>query len=137
MLTISAKGIYGLTALLELGLHYQKGTMQIKDIAEAHKIPQHYLEQLLVMMKKAGIVVSFRGAQGGYALADHPGNIKALDALACLEGKLEIVAQQHRQGALGFFWDKLEVNLADQLNVTLEELILAGKEFDRSHIYHI
>jgi Rrf2 family cysteine metabolism transcriptional repressor len=66
MFTISAKAAYGIYAMLELTKHYHIGSIQIKDIAEAQKIPQHYLEQLLVTLRKAGLVKSFRGTNGGY-----------------------------------------------------------------------
>ena len=68
MFSLSAKGVYGLTALLDLAAHRSRPSVQIRDIAERHSIPQHYLEQILVALKKAGYVTSFRGAQGGYAL---------------------------------------------------------------------
>ena len=48
MFAISAKGIYGLSAVYELAINHNKGHIQIKDIAAAHNIPQHYLEQLLI-----------------------------------------------------------------------------------------
>ena len=53
MFSLSAKGVYGLSALIELGLHHSKGSMQIRDIAARHNMPQHYLEQILVSSKMA------------------------------------------------------------------------------------
>ena len=136
MFRISAKGVYGLTAVLELGLNRSRGALQIRDIAEAHGIPQHYLEQLLVNLKRAGFVKSFRGSQGGYALAEPPSRIKVHDVLACLEGKLEVVSEQYFDGALEFYWRRIEKQLMKVLDISLEELILekqhAGKQFTYS-----
>ncbi len=137
MLTISAKGAYGLTAILELGINYNRRPLQIRAIARAHAIPQHYLEQLLVGLKKAGLVKSFRGVQGGYALAKHPGQIKVMDALSCLEGALEIVAPQHRESALDFFWAGIEKKIQAVFDMSLEQLIMQKQEFEKQISYSI
>ncbi len=124
MFTISAKGVYGLTALVELAGCYGTGPRQIKDIADAHRIPQHYLEQILVALKKSGVVESFRGASGGYALAKHPSLIGVMEALTMLEGKLEIVSEQKRDNFIGFFWNQLQESIALLLDRTIEQLFL-------------
>ena len=137
MFTISAKGVYGLTALVELALNYKSGPVQIRDIASAHDIPQHYLEQILVLLKKAGFVESYRGAQGGYALAREPRLIALADLLATLEGKLEIVAEDKRGGALAFFWSELETSIAKLIDKTLEDLLQQKIRHEQSFVYTI
>lgn len=137
MFTISAKGIYGLTAMAELGLHYYSAPTQIKDIAERHQIPQHYLEQILVVLKKAGFVESYRGAQGGYALAKDPSRIQVIDVLSHLEGPLEVVPEAKRGGMLGFFWDQLDGKLREMLAKSLEDLLLEKKQQEQKFIYTI
>ncbi len=69
MSLISTKGTYGLSAMYELSLAKSDKPMQIKDISKKANIPQNYLEQLLVVLRRAELVVSVRGAQGGYFLA--------------------------------------------------------------------
>ncbi len=123
MFTLSAKGTYGLSALIELGLNRSKGPVQIRDIANRHTIPQHYLEQILVILKKSGFVESYRGAQGGYALARDPDSISVRDVLSRLEGKLEVVAESRRDGILDFFWDEIERRLQETLDRSLGDLI--------------
>ncbi len=123
MFTVTARGIYGLAAVVELGLCYQQGPKQIKDIAAAHDIPQHYLEQILVILKKAGVVESFRGAQGGYALARQPSAIAILEVLTLLEGKLEVLPEQKQSNMLNFFWNGLETVIREHLDKTLEDLL--------------
>lgn len=137
MFTISAKGVYGLTAMMELGLKFEQGAVQIKDIAEAHGIPQHYLEQILVMLKKGGLVESYRGAQGGYALARRPDAIGVADILTILDGKLEIVPPERREGMLSFYWDRLESSVRAAVTLTLEDLILEKQQNDRRFVYTI
>jgi Rrf2 family transcriptional regulator, cysteine metabolism repressor len=121
--TLSAKGTYGLSALMELGLNRNKGSVQIRDIAQRHTIPQHYLEQILVILKKAGFVESYRGAQGGYALARDPDSISVREVLSRLEGRLEVVTESRRDGILDFFWDEIERTLADTLDRSLGDLM--------------
>ena len=137
MFTLSAKGVYGLTAVLELGLRHHGGAMQIRDIAERHNIPQHYLEQILVVLKRAGVVESFRGAQGGYALSRPPDQIRLEEVLTTLEGKLEIVGEQHKDGALSFFWNELHRALGALLDRTVEDLITQKQQADARYTYSI
>lgn len=137
MFTVTAKGIYGLAALLDLSENYQTGPRQIRDIADTHKIPQHYLEQILVALKKAGLVESYRGAQGGYALARHPSQIAVLDALSQLEGKLEVLSDQRKDNALAFFWIQLEELIHDYLGRTLEDILIERKRNTQQLHYDI
>lgn len=123
MFALSAKGTYGLTALMELGLQRNKGSVQIRDISQKHGIPQHYLEQILVILKKAGFVESFRGAQGGYALARDPDSISVREVLSRLEGRLEVVTDARREGMLGFFWDEIQRTLQQTLDRSLGDLM--------------
>ena len=66
---LSTKGRYGLRALIDLAQHGGEGPVSITSIAERQEISERYLEQLMSKLKKAGIIQSIRGAQGGYVLA--------------------------------------------------------------------
>ena len=123
MFGLSTKGIYGLTAVFELALRYDEGPIQIKEIAEGHGIPQHYLEQLLVTLRKSGITASFRGTQGGYRLADNPAKIRVMDILEALEGPLEVVPKEKGDGAVGFFFREIHDAIGKTLDLSLAELI--------------
>ncbi|WP_026487509.1 RrF2 family transcriptional regulator [Caldanaerobius polysaccharolyticus] len=85
---LSTKGQYGLRAMFELALSYGEGPVALKTIAEKQEISEHYLEQLIAVLKKAGLVKSTRGAQGGYTLAMEPDKITVGDILRALEGPL-------------------------------------------------
>jgi Rrf2 family cysteine metabolism transcriptional repressor len=121
--SLSAKGVYGLTALIDLASNQSRSSIQIRDIAKRHAIPQHYLEQILVALKKAGYVTSFRGAQGGYALARDPDSIPVADVLGLLEGKLQIVGDAHRDGILSFFWSDIQSGLQESIDRSLGDLL--------------
>jgi Rrf2 family cysteine metabolism transcriptional repressor len=137
MLSISSRGVYGLTAVVELGRRHGLGTVQIRDIARVHNIPQHYLEQILVTLKKARLVKSHRGAQGGYSLARGPGQIKVLEVLESVEGELEVVPLRKRDGVLAFFWSTLDASLRDILSLSIEDLILDMQKADSLVNYSI
>lgn len=137
MFSVSAKGVYGLTAMVELAGKWNLGSTQIRDLAKPHGIPQHYLEQILVTLKKAGLVESYRGAQGGYALAQDPGNITVLDVLSSLEGRLEIVPDNDCARSLDFFWQDISTTIGAQLQMTLEELVSERQKHTEQLSYSI
>jgi Rrf2 family protein len=85
---LSTKGRYGLKAMFDLALNYGEGPIALNNIAERQNISVHYLEQLIATLRKAGLVKSVRGAQGGYMLADKPDNITVGDILRILEGPI-------------------------------------------------
>ena len=66
---ISTRGEYGVRAMLDLALHSSDEPVPLSAIAARQDISEHYLEQLISALRKAGLVISFRGAQGGYQLA--------------------------------------------------------------------
>lgn len=89
---ISTKGRYGLEALLDLAIHSTDGHVNIRSIAERCGKSEAYIMQIFILLRKAGIVESIRGAQGGYRLAKEPANITVGDVLNVLEGPLAPVA---------------------------------------------
>jgi Rrf2 family transcriptional regulator, cysteine metabolism repressor len=135
--TVSAKGVYGLLAVVELAGNFNGKSIQIRDIAQRRKVPQHYLEQILVVLKKAGIVESFRGAQGGYALSIDPRQLTAREVLVALEGPLELISEDRRGSTLDFFWEKLQGQMATMLDVSVEEILTEEQRRRQSFVYTI
>lgn len=91
---LSTKGRYGIHAMYDLAVCARDGQdapVSLKAIAERQGIPEAYLEQLFAMLKKAKLVKSTRGAQGGYKLARQPGEISVGEVLRALEGGLSVV----------------------------------------------
>ncbi|PDV98923.1 RrF2 family transcriptional regulator [Candidatus Chloroploca asiatica] len=85
---ISSKGDYGLRALFDLAQQYGKGLVQSEEIANRQGIPVNYLNQLLITMRRAGLIESVRGPQGGHMLARAPETINLFEILTALEGPL-------------------------------------------------
>ena len=86
----SSRAIYGLRAMLALARAKGQGSMLLKDIVEREGLPGTYLEQLMVPLRKAGIVQGVRGAKGGYTLSRSPAEISVLTILEALEGPLNL-----------------------------------------------
>lgn len=85
---ISTKGEYGIRAMMELSDRYGEGYIQSAQIASARRIPANYLYQLLITLRKAGLVQSRRGPQGGHMLARPPEEISVAEVVRALEGPL-------------------------------------------------
>ena len=85
---ISTKGRYGVMIMVYLAENYNNGHKPLKEIAASQDLSEKYLEQIINPLTKAGLLTSFRGAQGGYALAKAPSEIAVGDILRILEGSL-------------------------------------------------
>ena len=85
---LSKKSEYGLRALLELTLVHGKATLQRHDIADRQHIPVEFLEQILLTLKRAGIISSRRGVNGGYVLIKQPNEITLGQVIRILDGPL-------------------------------------------------
>ncbi|MBP2031559.1 Rrf2 family protein [Clostridium algifaecis] len=87
---LSTKGRYGVKAMVDLAIHYDGQPVSIKNISERQGISEYYLEQLFSQLRKANLIRSIRGAQGGYILSKDPKYISIDDIMKVLEGPVEI-----------------------------------------------
>ncbi|HHV39353.1 MAG TPA: Rrf2 family transcriptional regulator [Tepidimicrobium sp.] len=85
---LSTRGRYGLKAMYQLAIHYGEGPIPLKSVADRQNLSENYLEQLVSVLRKEGLLNSVRGAQGGYMLAKPPENITVGDILRILEGDI-------------------------------------------------
>lgn len=88
---LSTKGRYGLRAMIDLADFSEEMPQSIANIAARQSISDSYLEQLMAKLKKAGLITSIRGAQGGYVLARPRDTISVGEILRALEGDLSPV----------------------------------------------
>ncbi|MFV0527364.1 MAG: RrF2 family transcriptional regulator [Lachnospiraceae bacterium] len=88
---LSTKGRYGLQALIDLAVYSENEAVPIHSIAKRQSISDSYLEQLVRSLRKAGLVMSVRGAGGGYQLAKPAHLITVGETLRALEGDLDAV----------------------------------------------
>ena len=129
---LSTRGRYGIHAMYDLALNADGGPQPIKAIAERQGIPEAYLEQLIAALKKDGLVISTRGAQGGYMLSRRPGEITVGDVLRSLEGGLSLVDCLDEEEACGkscacpsrIVWLKLREGLNRVVDgITLQDMV--------------
>lgn len=146
---VSLRATYGIMAAVDLALHNGQAPVQAKSIARRQAIPARFLEQVLHAMKRAGLVTSQRGAQGGYLLSKSPAEVSLAEILEALDGPLTPVRGGHSQqphrlrkqeSLLSGVWDQVKhAELSVLGAVTLEEL--AGRhqaiEQQKSFIYQI
>ncbi len=85
---LSKKSDYALRAMIYLSMNYQKGSVQIKEISTKERIPQKFLENILLTLRKVGILNSKMGLKGGYALARSPDLITLGDVIRVLDGTI-------------------------------------------------
>lgn len=85
---VSARELYGLRAMTELARHFDGGPVSLAEIARSQGISLDYLEQIAADLRRAGLLESRRGAQGGYHLSRSPGAITAGDIIRALEGSI-------------------------------------------------
>lgn len=89
MMKLSTKGRYGVIAMYDLAMNAGKNEpISLKSVAERQQISEHYLEQLMGQLRKAGLVKSTRGAQGGYVLTREPKEITVGDIIRVMEGPI-------------------------------------------------
>jgi|SRR5688572_1844554 Rrf2 family transcriptional regulator, cysteine metabolism repressor len=143
---LSSKGEYGLLAAIDLALHSGRGPVQSVQIAERQEIPKQYLDQLLLMLKKAGLVESSRGRQGGYQLARPAPKITLYDIVTALEGPIENVnfvgksklGENPSQKILKDIWNQLVLHTVETLkDKTLEEFCDRHREIQERFMYYI
>lgn len=132
---LSTKGRYGLKAMLDLAIHRDEGQVALKSIAERQGLSENYLEQLFAALKKAKLVQSVRGSQGGYSLGRSPEDISVGDILRTLEGSMsptdcvsENCESHHCSNSdccvTRNVWEKIRDGINNVIdNITLQELV--------------
>ena len=122
MIGISSKTIYAIAALQELGSIPDKEVLKIKEIAANASIPQNFLEQILLELKKQGILTSIKGAYGGYKLAKDLKDITLKDVVLILESDIFSDSCKTDNPALKLFWEDLKQNVSSLFEIPLSEL---------------
>jgi Rrf2 family cysteine metabolism transcriptional repressor len=88
---LSTRGRYGTRLMVDLAQHYADGPVPLAEIAKRQNLSAKYLEQLIILLKGAGLIRSVRGRRGGYMLTRKPEEISVGDIVETLEGKLSVV----------------------------------------------
>lgn len=137
---ISTKGRYALRMALDLAEHQDGAFISLKEIAERQGISKKYLEQIVPLLSKSGLLRTIRGNRGGYMLAKSPDVLTVGEILRATEGNLAPVScleypENHcvRSGecAVLYVWEGLHQTVCDYLdNITLRDIL----EHNHEHI---
>lgn len=117
---ISTKGRYGLRAMVDLAVYSAGDHISLKSIAERQNISEGYLEQVFSTLRKAGLINSVKGAQGGYVLGERSDEITVGDILRALEGKLSVIDEKSLEEKTN---DKIEGCIREQVWCMINESI--------------
>lgn len=138
----TTKAEYGVRLLIEIGRQGQDQPVSLKVIADTENLPLAYLERIVALLKRAGLVQSTRGAHGGYVLARKPADIRMDEVVLVLEGSLapmecfvddraedgRVLCSHHDDSGRGcatkLLWTRVQVGVSNTLAQTsLAELI--------------
>ena len=130
---ISTKGRYALRTMTDLAEHGKEGPVSLASIASRQEISLKYLERIMPLLTRAGLVVGASGKGGGYRLTRKPSEYSAGEILRVTEGTLAPVAclecesntcPRHERCRTLLVWTKLEERMNEYLNgVNLEDII--------------
>ncbi len=139
---ISTKGRYALAAVVSMAQQHGSGEyITAVSISEKLGISKIYLEQVFSLLKRGGLVISIKGAQGGYLLSRSPDKISAFDVLSAVEGSLfekteDTVADKAPEIETAMrkrVFDELDSSVRDALTkVTLEDLVTETQQYSMS-----
>ncbi|MBI4052359.1 MAG: Rrf2 family transcriptional regulator [Elusimicrobia bacterium] len=98
---ITSSSEYGTRIMVQLGRSYPKAVHSAEALSEMENIPRDYVDQILMRLRRAGLIQSFRGASGGYALARSADKISMGDIFRSVEGEIfEDTCQKYSKGEL-------------------------------------
>ena len=128
---LTSKGRYAVTAMLDVALHSEKGTVTLADISVRQKISLSYLEQLFARLRKNQLVSSVRGPGGGYRLGKPSSEISVGTVLKAVDESVDATRCQGRAeccGAEQCLTHNLWVNLSNSIEnfldgISLEDLM--------------
>lgn len=142
---VSTKGRYGLKALIDLAINSGEETVTIKSISERQNISEGYLEQIFCVLRRSGLVIGRKGAQGGYSLSKTPADITIGEILRILEGSLVLVDINHDKDIDSLdkcindnLWDMINKKINNYFDsITLEDLVNKYKDSTDNIVYFI
>ena len=118
---ISAKGRYGLAALIEIASHsHQEQPLPLVSVAESLGVSKLFLEQVATLLKRAGLITAVKGAKGGYLLSQEPSEITALDVLKAVETTLFETSQNETLEKAPAISDALSTRVFTPLDEAIE-----------------
>ena len=137
MIGISTKTIYAIAALHELDSIPEDEVMKIKEIAARASVPQNFLEQILLELRKQGLLTSIKGPRGGYKLAKSLKDITLKDIVMILETDALSDTCKTDNPTLKLFWEDIREGVSNVFSLPLSELKNYQQKVDQTLNYSI
>ena len=112
-----------MTILIDLALNSKEGHVSLISIAERNGISPQYLEHIFAALRRAGIIKSIKGAQGGYLLGDSSSNISVADIIEALDGTYRIEKEDTTDGNNVGISLAIQDSIIDKINDQLDEIL--------------
>ena len=120
--------------MVELGFCFDQEPVQLRFISDKASIPHAFLEQLMLDLKKAGLVKSTRGARGGYQLSRSPESISVQSIFSAID---PLICDSDTTDSLSFFWNKLNAHLNGFFDLPLQVIMNDALQTNRVLTYSI
>ena len=145
MIRVPTQGRYALRAMIDIGLHQDRGPVLRQDIARRQEISANYVAQIFRRLTSAKLLVGIKGPGGGYKLAKQCEEIRASDILQAIEGPIALVhcvmneddenpCTRTEHCATHRLWTRLSLMMEEYLDsVTLKDLMDESLELDPNH----
>ncbi|MDD5207705.1 MAG: Rrf2 family transcriptional regulator [Desulfobacterales bacterium] len=142
---LSTRARYGVRMMLDLARQHGQRPVYLREVAEREAISEKYLSQIIILLRGQGLVLSTRGASGGYSLARSPAEITLRDIVEPLEGGNCLVECVEHPSACSRvptcaardIWALLGEKISETLDsVTLEELVRRNREKSGNNLSH-
>jgi Rrf2 family protein len=142
---ISTRGRYGIRLLIDLAEHPGEDHVALANVAERQGISVRYLEQVVIILRRAGFIRSVKGASGGYALARSPQDINIGDVLRVLEGDMLVVdpplsgvpESKYQRCIRTTVFDRLNERIAAVIDRKTLASVVGTVDPDESYMYFI
>jgi Rrf2 family protein len=134
---ISTRSRYGIRLMINLAVNYNKRHAFLKDIAREEEISEKYLSQIVIPLRREGLISASRGVHGGYTLAKSPKEITAKEVVEVLEGDLNLIECERDKDSCSRvsgcasrgLWAGLSKKISEYLSsVTIDDLLKIKQE---------
>ncbi len=143
---VSTRTRYGIRLMIALASNYNKGSVLLKNVAESENISEKYLSQIVIPLRRAGLITGSRGMHGGYILTRKPSEITVKEIFDTLEGDGFVIdcalepnsCSRSTTCASIELWNLLSKRINEFLNeITLEDLLKIKKDKELSFIEYV
>ncbi len=139
---ISTKGIYAIETMADLAIYSADSVESIKNIATRRQLSEKYLEQIVSSLRKSKLIISTRGASGGYRLAKSPESITVFEILEAVENNMTFLNCLEDNAECSMcsekcstrpVWNTMWINILEVLEgVTLADIVQKSKEIQKN-----